>query len=670
MAGWLNTLEGSFTQQQLDSLPERIVVVGSCYSGTFISPLSKHGRVIISSAAPTEESARGFIEGDGVMTGEYFVDQLFVRLERGDTFKDAFNAASRDTAMFTRAGTSLVPDPTIIYHDTALQHPLLDDNGDHAGLNQLPDAGTTEGQLAATIRLGIGRQAQISPSVEIVNTTDTIYLTNGQSGLPNGTYLWVELNDPALMNGVPVVKLRSPTTATSGGNGSQITYSLAELQMSTIGTCTRSDGTQTACYHTTDSQSSTGVIKNISVNMFSNPGIYEAYYYAIDKTTLGLSPIRRSVIYKSDGTTIPAPVLVSPGDGTPQKTALVFEWNPVPVATKKITYTLEISTIISGVSTIVHRLEELVDPMVMIPMGVLKDLTTYDWKVSAIDQYGNKGISYIQSFTTNNRNGLPTMIKGYVTDSNGAAVVGATVSGGGSSTTTIAPYGAYLLSTGSSGSVPITASKLTYADQQATASLTPGGVSIVSFRMASNNYLLSVTINGSGTGTVYSTSPSIGAPKDIACATADPSPIVDCQATYPSNSSVTLYPALSWYSKLSSWSGGGCSVAGDCIVPMSSPQSVTATIDQAEFVKLANPAGFYGTIQGAYDKATLGGEIKLRDSSAVTFLEPLIVFNQNYTVTLDGGNDFGWVNSGYSVVKGVLKIQAGRVTVKNLKIMP
>jgi hypothetical protein len=135
LKSYLDTLESAPAVIASGALTNfnRFIIIGSCYSGSFISKLSKPGRIVITSAAPDEESLAGVnvfgINSGALYGGEYFVDTLFGFLGRGDTFKDAFNAATR--AVSIRDPRVRLPQKYYYgSYDTLAQHPLLDDNGD------------------------------------------------------------------------------------------------------------------------------------------------------------------------------------------------------------------------------------------------------------------------------------------------------------------------------------------------------------------------------------------------------------------------------------------------------------------------------------------------------------------------------------------------------------
>jgi len=49
------------------------------------------------------------MEDDGVRSGEYFLDELFIQLGRGYSFKNSFEEAAAKTREFTRQGAMRIP---------------------------------------------------------------------------------------------------------------------------------------------------------------------------------------------------------------------------------------------------------------------------------------------------------------------------------------------------------------------------------------------------------------------------------------------------------------------------------------------------------------------------------------------------------------------------------
>ncbi|MBT5268994.1 MAG: hypothetical protein HOL70_06045, partial [Candidatus Marinimicrobia bacterium] len=91
--GWLNTLEGELDSSALEE--DRVMILGACYSGSFVDELSKPGRTIVTSAANNERSYKGGKEPDGIRDGEFFIAELFKELGHGYSLKRSFELATR-----------------------------------------------------------------------------------------------------------------------------------------------------------------------------------------------------------------------------------------------------------------------------------------------------------------------------------------------------------------------------------------------------------------------------------------------------------------------------------------------------------------------------------------------------------------------------------------------
>ena len=152
---WFNTLETSLTQDALNQ--KRIIIDGSCFSGSFIPTLSKAGRIIITSAAADEESYKGLKENDTEpRDGEFFLTEFFKELESGESFKNAFINATDRTEMYTKRGTGGANSPDNKYFDKSIQHPFAEDNGDGEGSNDLRDVSIDDGAVMTQLYLGVG----------------------------------------------------------------------------------------------------------------------------------------------------------------------------------------------------------------------------------------------------------------------------------------------------------------------------------------------------------------------------------------------------------------------------------------------------------------------------------------------------------------------------------
>jgi hypothetical protein len=411
---WLGNLEKALSATALKE--KRIVIDGSCYSGSFIPTLSRAGRIIVTSAAADEESYKGTQEPDLIRSGEFFLDSLFERLATGLTLKDAFENAAQSTRIFTRQGGSV--NSSNKYGDSSVQHPLLDDNADGVGSNSL-DTVQGDGGVAATLYLGVGQSVTngISSPADITE----IPATQNLSAATGSAEMWLKTGDPARV-GAAWVEVRSPSITVGSVTGSalQVDINLPKTLLSY--------------------QSASGKWQPLTPFAFTESGMYELYYYTQDAQTGEKTPMVRGVVYRDKaGNTAPSAVsLLSPTDGASMKTSGIYRWNPASDPEQDpFSYTLEIATD-SAFTNVVRREEEIPVPSTYVPEGVLSDATRYYWRVKAIDQYGATSTStQSYSFNTDNTNGLLGLLIGVVRSDGGVAIPGASVSVGGSTVTTL-----------------------------------------------------------------------------------------------------------------------------------------------------------------------------------------------------------------------------------------
>jgi len=156
---WLDTLEAGMASEGI-ARQDIVVILGFCYSGAFVSELSKPGRIIVSSSGPDEFSYRGPYNphrGTPIRDGEFFTSSLFGELAAGNDLRTAFENATEMAEGLTDRRGKIDPD----HNDTAKQHPLMDDSGDGVGHNDLSAGDSTDGKVAREIFLGHGTDAPV-----------------------------------------------------------------------------------------------------------------------------------------------------------------------------------------------------------------------------------------------------------------------------------------------------------------------------------------------------------------------------------------------------------------------------------------------------------------------------------------------------------------------------
>ena len=431
----------------------RMVFLGFCYSGSFIEELSKApaeqdaGRIIVSSAAIDEVSYKGPKEKpkygeppEGVPSGEFFMDALFNYLGQSRpaySLHEAFVEATRLTEQYTRSSATGTANSASRYGDNALQHPLLDDNGDGTGSNTLSIIPGADGQRAAEMYLGANLESRFNSPFGFTEVTPTLFLKQGETSAE----LFAEVVDVSRLSSIRA-DVRKPSTPLQR----PISPSSIQLEVNLEGDYLACD-TPPRCAWT--------------ANLFADtdPGMYEVYYSARNKRG-EFAPVKRSVVYKKlpagQNQAPTAPQLLmpvdNPGAGTcplplsndddaraewlncacpdnicPQ-TALLFDWSDSTDMQDSFTYTLSIATD-EEFNNIVYQAEELeasmyglssdaiIDDGRGIDEGLgLKDKTVYYWKVEAIDRYGEKSTSAMFVFMTYNPNAAPSILSGRITD--------------------------------------------------------------------------------------------------------------------------------------------------------------------------------------------------------------------------------------------------------------
>ncbi|GEM_PF-1531245 len=215
LKGWLDTLqknaEGIVWKNPKTGNtgpPPIVVILGACYSGSFIEDISAPGRIVLTASAPDEPSYRGPNNPySNVRDGEFFTGALFNGLAAGLSIKAGFEKAVVQTETHTDSGSgNSSPDYP---GDTAKQHPLLDDNGDKKGSNLL-SAGS-DGPAAEDILLGTGAVEtgtstvtdagsvpETPPALDISVSLATLWAKVSES-TPGKSEVWVEIRKPGMI---------------------------------------------------------------------------------------------------------------------------------------------------------------------------------------------------------------------------------------------------------------------------------------------------------------------------------------------------------------------------------------------------------------------------------------------------------------------------------------
>jgi ELWxxDGT repeat protein len=674
LAEWLTTLEASLNAAAIQE--KRVVIIGSCFSGSFISALSKSGaatgkanaagRVIITSAAANEVSYKGPLESDTIRSGEYFLEELFTQLERGQTIRQSFIEATTLTRIYTQQGGGST-NSNAPYYDGAVQHPMIDDNGDGIGSNSLSNDTTQDGASVASMVLGANvgssTNSALNP-VEIVKVTDTVILETTQ----NSASLWATVNDVTQVDSSVWVEIRNTSQALTTTTGTeQASLNTTKIAMK---------------YESARSRYEVDIPNPYtSPDIFTDPGKYDIFYFVRDVVTHKLAPMKRSSVYHkrvgNPAPTAPDMTNAEPQHGTHQSTSIHFSWGKVVDADPPVSYSLFISansTPDYGNATYV--LENIaVNHALVGPEAGLEFNKNYFWKVRAIDRYGAYSDSTIVPFdTVFDTNADVVMLSGTVLDSSTFQPVraGIDVNLAGNSTKIVAVAdvdGSYFFpNLGTAGTYTVATSATGYTTVSKDIVITSQGrLTIFTHDVnlakdtASQTHAVNVTVNGinGGSGSVSST------PGGISCQSGSS---VGCSYSFANLQQVTLSWPHIVGSLFSGWSGD-CSGTGPCsFTDMTANRNVTATFVKTPPFKRPSAGGYAYDLQSTYnDPLNTDPIIQMQETIPAGAFTAAI----NKAVTLDGGYDADFTpgpSGTFTTIQGKLTVQNGTLRVQRVKV--
>lgn len=181
-----------------------------------------------------------------------------------------------------------------------------------------------------------------------------------------------------------------------------------------------------------------------------------------------------------------------------------------------------------------------------------------------------------------------------------------------------------------------------------------------SFAVTSGTANLTVSILGTGGGSVSSTTPDpVGA---INCANGSST---GCSYVFTNGASVMLYATPDWKSSFTGW-GLPCGGSGSCLISLNGDSGVLATFTAVSRVKISGPTPtLYASLQDAYDHAIDGDALMIL---VYTFTENLNL-DKAITVYFSGGmaSDYLGVTD-YTTLKGSLTIDQGMAVIDRLII--
>jgi alpha-tubulin suppressor-like RCC1 family protein len=700
LANWLGTLEAGLNATAL--LEKRVVIIGSCFSGSFISQLSKGphtdpstqkiddaGRLIITSAAPGEVSYKGPQEGAippetvGTRSGEYFLEELFTQLERGQTIRQSFIEAAALTRVYTQQGGGS-SNSNAPWFDGAVQHPLLDDNGDGIGSNILADDGGSIPDMVLGAGAGFNTNSALNPA-EILNVTETLYLENTLDPEQFSAPLWATVNDDIQVDSGVWVEVRPPSVILSidpNATG-QANLNTVKVPMLLV-----DHGPAGKRYEVTLTRD------NLVLDTPPLAGRYDIYYFVRDASTRKLAPMKHSVVYHriAGNPPPPAPDLTNaePPNGESRSKYLYFGWGAVSDSEPPhppISYSLIISEDANPTyaNAVYFRDNIPTSNTVVGPEGKLSFNKTYYWKVRAIDRYGAWSDSVVMTFDTFfDQNADVVVLQGSVKDAASSAPIGASVTVTNADLTfnrnAVADVNGsyYFSSLGITGPLTVTTTATGYSDTVKYINIVSEGkltifpLDIGMSTTAPTTHSVTVTVTGSGSGSVTS-SPQVGG--SISCIKGYPD---NCSAIFPKGQVVELVKSISSGSIFGGWSdccSGSCPTSfGLCQLTVSSNKTITAAFISTPpvFVYSASPtpANYCDTLTVALGKVASGGKLQLQSlASGLSFSSPL-----TQSLTIMGGYDADFSQTpgpspdSFTTIQGALRLQTGTVRVQRIKI--
>jgi hypothetical protein len=388
-----------------------VIILGFCFSGSFIDALSTpdSNRIIISSSGPDEFSYKGALEPDNIREGEFFVAEFFKSIAAGRSIKHSFSEAVIQTEIFT-ANADLSANSTE-YFDNARQHPLLDDNGDGIGTNDIYES-TGDGRKARDITIGVSPMSTNDyGDVAITQVAPTIFLAYTETSTDQ---IWAKVNESS--------KLLSLWYEVKPPDFESLVVAKAQMEMQLTRYTTEYD--ETSDSYQWDQAG--------SMNIFNTPGTYQIFYFAKDTKTKNVSPMMESRIYKDSPVNHPPEPfkLISPKDEeiiTSRGFLASCDNYDEPACYTMISWEKTFDKDMNDTLTytlFIKKIEKDVEPPAVIDFTKTDNLDRYEgltstfwimnfpddwegstvfWKVQAIDQYGAIRESEIFRFFINNK---------------------------------------------------------------------------------------------------------------------------------------------------------------------------------------------------------------------------------------------------------------------------
>jgi hypothetical protein len=168
---------------------------------------------------------------------------------------------------------------------------------------------------------------------------------------------------------------------------------------------------------------------------------------------------------------------------------------------------------------------------------------------------------------------------------------------------------------------------------------------------------LSVTISGSGSGTVNSVTQG----QTFACETGE------CSKSVPLGTVFELTATLSATSLFDGWSGACTNKTGNCNLTMNADRSVTASFIVMPPLRIfGSDTAYYQTFTEAYGSTQDGSTTEIQ-AQGVVLDDSAVDLSRNVHVTMKGGYGPGFSGiTGDTTLAGALTVSLGSLTVERL----
>ena len=151
-------------------------------------------------------------------------------------------------------------------------------------------------------------------------------------------------------------------------------------------------------------------------------------------------------------------------------------------------------------------------------------------------------------------------------------------------------------------------------------------------------------------------------------------PTGTCSDIFDEGAPITLTGTPDSRSQLTSWSGTGISTSSSnpFALALAADTTVTGTFATvSQTARIVFDKGYTTLPAAILALAASNKTIQARDIYSSGTTTENLLFNQPYTVNLTGGMNSTWdTTSGFTPVKGTLKVSSGKLNVQGIKIKP